>query len=139
MGLAPLLMMRVFDSMKEINQQEGTAILLVEQNARLALQFAQRAYLLEHGEISLSGPHQGSHGKRRDQKSLSGSLGGLVSGGGKLFPLKKGALPWPDRPAGWQGASLKRYDAHPYMRSSPQLHWGHLCLKQGTPGSPAPL
>ena len=56
MGLAPLLMMRVFDSMKEINKQEGTAILLVEQNARLALQFAQRAYLLEHGLISLSGP-----------------------------------------------------------------------------------
>ena len=55
MGLAPLLMMRVFDSMKEINKQEGTAILLVEQNARLALQFAQRAYLLEHGLISLAG------------------------------------------------------------------------------------
>ena len=56
MGLAPLLMMRVFDSMREINRQEGTAILLVEQNARLALQFAQRAYLLEHGLISLAGP-----------------------------------------------------------------------------------
>jgi branched-chain amino acid transport system ATP-binding protein len=56
MGLAPLLMARVFDSLKEINRQEGTAILLVEQNARLALKFAQRAYLLEHGEIVLSGP-----------------------------------------------------------------------------------
>jgi branched-chain amino acid transport system ATP-binding protein len=56
MGLAPLLMARVFDSLKEINRQEGTAILLVEQNARLALKFAQRAYLLEHGEMLLSGP-----------------------------------------------------------------------------------
>jgi branched-chain amino acid transport system ATP-binding protein len=56
MGLAPLLMARVFDSLKEINRQEGTAILLVEQNARLALKFAQRAYLLEHGEMVLSGP-----------------------------------------------------------------------------------
>jgi branched-chain amino acid transport system ATP-binding protein len=56
MGLAPLLMARVFDALKEINRQEGTAILLVEQNARLALKFAQRAYLLEHGEMVLSGP-----------------------------------------------------------------------------------
>jgi branched-chain amino acid transport system ATP-binding protein len=56
MGLAPLLMARVFDSLRDINRQEGTAILLVEQNARLALKFAQRAYLLEHGEMLLSGP-----------------------------------------------------------------------------------
>lgn len=55
MGLAPLLMMRVFDALKEINEQEGTTILLVEQNARLALQFAQRGYVLENGRIALSG------------------------------------------------------------------------------------
>ncbi len=55
MGLAPLLMMRVFEALKEINQ-EGTAILLVEQNARLALKFAQRAYLLENGLIAAQGP-----------------------------------------------------------------------------------
>jgi branched-chain amino acid transport system ATP-binding protein len=40
MGLAPLLMLNVFDALKDINKQEGTTILLVEQNARLALQFA---------------------------------------------------------------------------------------------------
>lgn len=56
MGLAPLLMARVFDALKEINEQEGTTILLVEQNARLALQFAQRGYVLENGRIALSGP-----------------------------------------------------------------------------------
>lgn len=56
MGLAPLLMLTVFDSLKEINQQEGTAILLVEQNARLALQFAQRGYVLENGHMVLHGP-----------------------------------------------------------------------------------
>ena len=54
MGLAPLLMMNVFDALKEINQ-EGTTILLVEQNARLALQFAQRGYVLESGHLVLSG------------------------------------------------------------------------------------
>ncbi len=55
MGLAPLLMMNVFDALREINQ-EGTTILLVEQNARLALQFAQRGYVLENGVLVLEGP-----------------------------------------------------------------------------------
>jgi branched-chain amino acid transport system ATP-binding protein len=54
MGLAPLLMMSVFDALKEINQ-EGTTILLVEQNARMALQFAQRGYVLESGNLVLEG------------------------------------------------------------------------------------
>lgn len=54
MGLAPLLMMNVFDALKEINQ-EGTTILLVEQNARLALQFADRGYVLESGSMVLEG------------------------------------------------------------------------------------
>jgi branched-chain amino acid transport system ATP-binding protein len=54
MGLAPLLMMGVFNALREINQ-EGTAILLVEQNARLALKFAQRGYVLENGHLVLEG------------------------------------------------------------------------------------
>ncbi len=54
MGLAPLLMVSVFDSLKEINQ-EGTTILLVEQNARMALQFARRGYVLENGRLVLDG------------------------------------------------------------------------------------
>jgi branched-chain amino acid transport system ATP-binding protein len=57
MGLAPLLMMSLFDALKEINK-EGTTILLVEQNARLALQFAQRGYVLENGNLLLEGPSQ---------------------------------------------------------------------------------
>jgi branched-chain amino acid transport system ATP-binding protein len=54
MGLAPLLMRSVFDSLKEINR-EGTTILVVEQNARMALQFAGRGYLLENGRVVLEG------------------------------------------------------------------------------------
>ncbi len=54
MGLAPLLMKGVFDALKEINE-EGTTILLVEQNARMALQFAQRGYVLESGNLVLEG------------------------------------------------------------------------------------
>jgi len=54
MGLAPLLMRDLFEVLKEINA-EGTTILLVEQNAAMALKFAQRGYVLETGEIVLSG------------------------------------------------------------------------------------
>jgi branched-chain amino acid transport system ATP-binding protein len=54
MGLAPLLMMSMFKALKEINA-EGTTILLVEQNARLALQFAQRGYVIETGRLVLEG------------------------------------------------------------------------------------
>ena len=54
MGLAPLLMRDVFNALEEINQ-EGTTILLVEQNARMALQFSQRGYVLETGNIVLEG------------------------------------------------------------------------------------
>ena len=55
MGLAPLLMMEMFDALKEINKL-GTTILLVEQNARLALKFAQRGYVIENGYLVLEGP-----------------------------------------------------------------------------------
>jgi len=55
MGLAPLLMLSMFDALKEINR-EGTTILLVEQNARLALKFAQRGYVLENGHMVVEGP-----------------------------------------------------------------------------------
>ena len=55
MGLAPLLMLSMFEALREING-EGTTILLVEQNARLALKFAKRAYVLENGRLVLEGP-----------------------------------------------------------------------------------
>ena len=54
MGLAPVLMQELFRVLKEINQ-EGTTILLVEQNARMALRFASRGYVLETGNVVLKG------------------------------------------------------------------------------------
>jgi branched-chain amino acid transport system ATP-binding protein len=54
MGLAPFLMYELFHVLKEINQQ-GTTILLVEQNARIALKYAHRGYVLETGNIVLEG------------------------------------------------------------------------------------
>lgn len=54
MGLAPLLVKEIFSIVKEINAS-GTTILLVEQNAHMALSIAHRAYVLETGRITLSG------------------------------------------------------------------------------------
>ena len=55
MGLAPILVDQIFEIIKTLNS-EGTTILLVEQNARIALSIAHRGYVLETGEIVLSGP-----------------------------------------------------------------------------------
>ncbi|MDR7416521.1 MAG: ABC transporter ATP-binding protein [Armatimonadota bacterium] len=55
MGLAPMLVEQIFDAIREINQQ-GTTILLVEQNAFMALETAHRGYVLETGTMVLEGP-----------------------------------------------------------------------------------
>ena len=54
MGLAPILVEQIFDIIRELHRS-GTTILLVEQNAQMALSVADRAYVLETGKISLSG------------------------------------------------------------------------------------
>ncbi len=54
MGLAPILVQQIFDIIKELHKA-GTTILLVEQNAEMALEVADRAYVLETGKIKLSG------------------------------------------------------------------------------------
>ena len=53
LGLAPIIIQQIFDIIAEINREEGTTILLVEQNANLALQAATRGYVLETGEVTL--------------------------------------------------------------------------------------
>jgi branched-chain amino acid transport system ATP-binding protein len=55
MGLAPIFVERIFEIVREINAQ-GTPILLVEQNALMALDAASRGYVLETGTIALEGP-----------------------------------------------------------------------------------
>jgi branched-chain amino acid transport system ATP-binding protein len=54
MGLAPMMVTRIFDVVRDIAQR-GVTILLVEQNARLALELAHRGYVMESGVIALSG------------------------------------------------------------------------------------
>jgi len=53
LGLAPIIIQQIFDIIADINKKEGTTILLVEQNANLALQAASRGYVVETGEITL--------------------------------------------------------------------------------------
>jgi len=53
MGIAPLLVLKIFQAVRELNQQ-GMTVLLVEQNARLALKLANRGYVLENGEIVMT-------------------------------------------------------------------------------------
>ncbi len=55
-GLAPLIVAEIFRILRAINQQEGVSMLLVEQNANIALELADHAYLLETGRIIMSGP-----------------------------------------------------------------------------------
>ena len=55
MGLAPIMVDKIFEVIEDIAQQ-GVTILLIEQNARLALEVSQRGYVLESGELTLQGP-----------------------------------------------------------------------------------
>ena len=54
MGLAPILVKEIFNIIEEINKA-GTTVLLVEQNAKMALSIAHRAYVLETGKVVMSG------------------------------------------------------------------------------------
>ena len=55
-GLAPLLVQELFDILRTLNRDEGVSMLLVEQNAALALDLADHAYLMETGKLVMSGP-----------------------------------------------------------------------------------
>ncbi len=57
-GLAPLIVAEIFRIMRTINKEDGVSMLLVEQNASLALDLADHAYLLETGRVALHGPSE---------------------------------------------------------------------------------
>jgi branched-chain amino acid transport system ATP-binding protein len=77
MGLSPLLVGEIFDMIKEVNRG-GVTILLVEQNAYMALSISQRAYVLEAGTIVL----QGDSADLRNDPRVQAAYLGDVSGGG---------------------------------------------------------
>jgi branched-chain amino acid transport system ATP-binding protein len=72
LGLAPLIVLEIFSIIRNLNA-EGTTILLVEQNAKLAMQHSHRTYVLEAGQITFSGL---SHELLLDERVLQAYLGG---------------------------------------------------------------
>ena len=74
-GLAPMVVDSLAAHVKRLNEETGMAVLLVEQNARLALELCPRAYVLEAGRIAMSGP---SDELRRSQVVQAAYLGGAV-------------------------------------------------------------
>lgn len=73
LGIAPRLVTTIFEKILEINRDQGITILLVEQNAHLALEISSRAYVLETGRVTVSGP---SADLRADPRLKAAYLGG---------------------------------------------------------------
>jgi len=73
MGLSPILVRQIFDIIQEINQS-GTTILLVEQNANMALSIANRAYVLETGRVVMQGPAAELRGDARVRAAYLGDV-----------------------------------------------------------------
>jgi branched-chain amino acid transport system ATP-binding protein len=71
MGLAPIFVEKIFEIVREINNQ-GTPVLLVEQNALMALDTANRGYVMETGQITLEGPAGELKANERVQKAYLG-------------------------------------------------------------------
>ena len=72
MGLSPLMVDKIFEVIQEVASM-GVTLLLVEQNASRALKIAQRAYVMESGQISMQGP---AHDLLHDPKVRAAYLGG---------------------------------------------------------------
>jgi branched-chain amino acid transport system ATP-binding protein len=72
LGLAPLVVAAIFEIIKEINRSDGVAVLLVEQNARLALELAAHAYVLEVGRVAVEGASSDLKGQESVRRSYLG-------------------------------------------------------------------
>ncbi len=79
LGLAPMLVKEIFQIIRDINRQEGMSVLLVEQNARAALELADYSYVMEDGRIVLDGPAQ----QLRENEDIREFYLGLNQAGGR--------------------------------------------------------
>jgi branched-chain amino acid transport system ATP-binding protein len=86
LGLAPMITRAIFERLREVRSATGTAMLVVEQNARLALEFCDYAYVLESGRIVLAGP---AARLRDDPQVQELYLGGGVGEGERSFARAK--------------------------------------------------
>jgi branched-chain amino acid transport system ATP-binding protein len=90
LGLAPLIVESIFERLHTARRELGMAMLLVEQNARLALDFADHAYIMESGRIALEGPAAAL----RDNSDVQASYLGASAGRGKgRFAMGRRARP----------------------------------------------
>ena len=74
MGLAPMLVAEIFEIVSRLNREEKVAVLLAEQNATVALRFAQYGYVMENGRIVLDGDAPDHQRQRGHQGVLSGAV-----------------------------------------------------------------
>ncbi len=79
LGLAPMLVKEIFEIVREINKLEGMSVLVVEQNARAALELADYAYVMENGRIVLDGPAE----QLRENEDIKEFYLGLNQAGGR--------------------------------------------------------
>ncbi len=79
LGLAPLLVKEIFDNIQTINQSLGTTILVVEQNAKIALNMSDYAYIMESGKIVLEGPSA----ELKTNPDVKEFYMGITQGGGR--------------------------------------------------------
>ena len=79
LGLAPLLVKEIFDNIKLINKEMGTTILVVEQNAKIALAISSYALIMESGKIVLEGPSE----EMQNNPDVKEFYMGITKGGGR--------------------------------------------------------
>ena len=79
LGLAPLLVKEIFENVQTINRELGTTILVVEQNAKIALQVSDYAYIMESGKIVLEGPSK----ELKNNPDVKEFYMGITQGGGR--------------------------------------------------------
>jgi branched-chain amino acid transport system ATP-binding protein len=72
LGLAPLIVREIFRIVRELNEKEGLTVLVVEQNAKIALDVAERAYVLEVGKVAVEGTSAELRGNESVRKSYLG-------------------------------------------------------------------
>ncbi|MDZ7831296.1 MAG: ABC transporter ATP-binding protein [Desulfobacterales bacterium] len=79
LGLAPLLVKEIFENIRTINEELNTTILVVEQNAKIALEVSQYAYIMESGKIVLEGPSK----ELKNNPDVKEFYMGITRGGGR--------------------------------------------------------
>ena len=79
LGLAPLLVKEIFEEIKRINQDMDTTLLIVEQNAKIALEISTYAYIMETGKIVLEGPSE----ELKNNPDVKEFYMGVTQGGGR--------------------------------------------------------